>query len=141
MVKLTTEDFPVLEWGNGFAFLARSPKQLSLVAKSEFARLQRMCLDGHVRLITATGFTFHVLNMNPTHEPHVILDMFRSFRAEDILSEGRQIDLKEFKRRVEWAVRERQKGDYDVDFMGPLRLKLAAATTYREAIDAVPRNM
>jgi hypothetical protein len=138
---LLEKDFPTLDWGTNHAYLCHKRSDFGLIAKSEFNRLRDICLSGNMRLLTSTGKSFRIIDMVPVVVTNPILRLFSNFRVQNVLDDGQCIDLIEFKRRVEWAVRERQKGDYDCDLLGKLRPKLAEAQTYREAIAAVPTNM
>jgi hypothetical protein len=121
--------YPVLVWGEDYTYLARTVADYERTPRSQFKRLRRQARDGKVMDKLAIS----------TQKP--ILKWFCEFRTAPVLTDGKRLELDEFKRHVERAIWVRQRGDYDCDFIGELRKTLPLATSYREALACVPKGM
>lgn len=133
--------YPILVWGSDYVFLAKDRKAIERTPRSQFERLRKEAHQGKTRLLDSNGMLFRVTDRIITSSRIPILNWFPGFRTAAILSDGKKLNLEEFKRCVQDAIRVRQMGEYDSDFMGEFLAKLPSANNYKEALACVPRGM
>lgn len=133
--------YPVLICGEDYAYLAKTKKDLERTPKSQFDRLRDQARRGKVQLLDSNGMAYSVTDRIVTSTQNFLLKWFTEFRTAPVLSNGRQLELSEFKRKLEAAIWARQKGDFDCDFIGELKRALPSATSFREAMGCVPQGM
>lgn len=133
--------YPLLIWGSDYAFVAKDYFSYEKTPKYQFDRLRNQAINGKVKILTSDGMMFRVSDEIIISSQRPILKWMVEFRTAPILTNGRKVDLSEFKKMVEQAVRVRQQGDYDADYLGRLMAVLPDAKTYEEAINCVPRVM
>jgi hypothetical protein len=140
-VHYSTLDYPVLIWGKDYVFLAKNRKAYERTPRSQFERLREQARAGKTKLLDSSGMLFQVTDKTVISSQHPVLSWFGEFRTAPVLSEGRKLDLDEFKSHIQRAIRARQRGEYDSDFIAELTAKLPSASNYREALACVPKGM
>lgn len=133
--------YPVLIWGEDYVYLAKTNSDIERAPRSDFDHLRQQARSGKVRLLDSDGMIYDISDELIISTQNIVLKWFSEFRTAPVLSDGRQLDLDEFKRKLERAIWVRQRGDFDGDFIGALKRALPSATTYREALACVPDGM
>ena len=133
--------YPVLIWGEDYVFLAKTKKDIERTPKSQFDSLRNQARRGKTKLLDSNGMVYSVTDETIISTQHFLLKWFTEFRTAPILSNGQQLELSEFKRKLEAAIWARQRGDFDCDFIGELKRALPSATSFREAMGCVPQGM
>ena len=133
--------YPILIWGKDYVFLAKTPLDFERTPRSQFERLRKQARGRRTRLLDSSGMLFKVTDKLVISSQHPILKWLVEFRTAPVLADGRKLDLEEYKTHIQRAIRARQWGDFDSDFVGELMANLPSATSYREALACVPKGM
>lgn len=133
--------YPVLIWGADYIFLAKDMYALERTPRSQLERLINQARKGKTKLLDSKGMYFKVLDEVIISTRHPIFKLFCELRTAPLLSEGRKLSIEEFKTRVIQAVRVRQCGEYDSQFIDELMQRLPFASSYREALACIPKGM
>ena len=133
--------YPILIWGEDYVFLAKNIKSFERTPRSQFGRLRNQARNGKTRLLDANGMYFRVTDEVVISSKHPVWKWFSEFRTAPVLSEGRKVELEEYKQRVKRAISARQRGEHGSNFVAELMEKLPSANSYREALACVPKGM
>jgi hypothetical protein len=140
-VEHSALSYPVLIWGADYIFLAKDMNAFERTPKSQFDRLRNQARKGKTKLLDSNGMYFKVVDELIISSRHPFFKWFCEFRTAPLLSEGRKVGLEEFKTLVIQAVRVRQRGEYDSNFLDELMGKLPFASSYRDALACVPKDI
>ncbi|QUL36896.1 hypothetical protein [Erythrobacter sp. JK5] len=133
--------YPILVWSKEYVFLAKTTADFERTPRTMFEELRQQARDGEVKLIDSKGFLFHVVDELIISTRNPILKWLVEFKTAPVLAGGQKLSLEEFKQCIKQAIRVRQRGEYDSDFVGELNQTLTSAVSYEDALNSVPRGM
>lgn len=141
MQDLEKNDFPVVEWGGNTIYISKNKYNFSLCEESEFNRIRDICLNRIMMLGTSRGTVFRVVDIEPVLNINPIMRLFGLFKVRHILSDPRVVDLDQFKELLKSAVKGRQRGEFDSDFVSEFARRVEGVKTYKGMIGCLPHRM
>ena len=141
MLQLDDDDFPLFEFGPGFANVYRSKRVFSHCIRSEYESLRIKYRMGRVYLLTSKGNKCYLSDLIDISSSKYLWRILGYFRVDVVIKRTELIGLEQFKSEVIGAIAERQKGEFDIDFLGESQQKILQSESFIQCINAIPKNM
>ena len=147
MRQLATElprvSYPALLWRQEYTYLAATPLELCAHPGSMFEDTLRRARAGEWHLLDSQGRSFDVADWTRVRQFGGLrgfgLRLLGSIFAVPVLTNERELSLPEYKQRLADAVRSRFRYDSDQAPAMHAISQIETATSYQEAIDALPK--
>ncbi|MGY3449877.1 hypothetical protein [Bradyrhizobium sp. USDA 4353] len=135
--------YPALLWRQGYTYLAGTPLELCAHPRSIFQDTLLQTRNGDWYLLDAQGRSFDIANwvrVRPFGGLRGIgLRLLGSIFAAPVLTNEKVLSLTDYKRRVVDAIESRYRYDLDKEPAIQAISRIRAASSYKEAIDALPK--
>lgn len=141
MIQLDDDEFPLFEFGPGFANVYRSKRLFSHCIRSEYESLRIKYRRGRVYLLTSKGRKCYLSDLVDISSSKYLWRIFGYFRVDVVVKRTEFIGLEQFKDEVIRAIIERQKGEFDINFLAESHSKILQSESFIQCINAIPKNM
>lgn len=135
--------YPVLAYWEDYIYVAHKQSQLCLYTRRTLADSVQFARRGKSHLLDSSGRHFLIADFAPTEVMGSwigqVLRLLRIHFAVPVLSDGKQLPLKDFKVALAKAVWRRYRYDGDKDSGTTAIAAIRKADSYRAAMDALPK--
>lgn len=143
--ELPPVSYPALYWGEDYVYLATTPLELCVHARSQFQDTLQRARSGETHIVDAEGRSFDIVDW--TRIPvfggltGLVLKLIGSVFAAPVLANETRLSLPDFKKTLARAIRGRYRYDMDKALGVETVRKFKAAETHRAAIEAIPKRL